>query len=287
MSTYINKNGQQLGPFSDEQIIEGLKNGLYSPEDLCWREGWSNWKPLREVYNVAVNAKNKPSQSISHSDIKEPVSKFESGVFSYSRKVIKWIAYGIVVGIVLCVLALFIPAPSTKVSYDEANSVTNKTKSSGVVGSVMSKVVQSQMPNPPEELKYPKVLKDFFDKASVNSSKIPDFDGFKSYMEDKCKLNNKQEALDELGSIVEKAQKNSVGNEDIMKIINNYFQVKAEKENEREMTSSILNRVKMGCLIAIGSLLVLLFIVSLIMVLLAIERNTRILVAIERNTAQK
>ena len=46
---YISKNGQQLGPFTDAQIHEGLSQGRFTAFDLAWREGSPQWTPLSVV----------------------------------------------------------------------------------------------------------------------------------------------------------------------------------------------------------------------------------------------
>ena len=48
--TYIHKNDQQLGPFDDSVILMSLSNGAFEYEDLCWRDGWEDWKPLGSIY---------------------------------------------------------------------------------------------------------------------------------------------------------------------------------------------------------------------------------------------
>lgn len=46
---YIAKNGQQQGPFSTAQILQGLHNGLYTVETLVWRQGFQDWSALGAV----------------------------------------------------------------------------------------------------------------------------------------------------------------------------------------------------------------------------------------------
>jgi len=60
MATLIYRNNVQTGPFEDAQILEGLGKGVYSPDDLGWRQGLANWTPLRELYPQAVAASAAP-----------------------------------------------------------------------------------------------------------------------------------------------------------------------------------------------------------------------------------
>jgi hypothetical protein len=50
MATYIRKDHQRLGPFDDSEILAGLRDHKYFADDLGWREGMADWKPLRDLY---------------------------------------------------------------------------------------------------------------------------------------------------------------------------------------------------------------------------------------------
>jgi hypothetical protein len=52
MKYLVFKNGQTLGPFSSEDIADGLASAKLAPTDMCWREGIPDWAPLREVDNL-------------------------------------------------------------------------------------------------------------------------------------------------------------------------------------------------------------------------------------------
>jgi membrane protein YdbS with pleckstrin-like domain/predicted RNA-binding Zn-ribbon protein involved in translation (DUF1610 family) len=47
---YVYKDGKQLGPFENAQVAEGLRNGRFSYDDVAWREGWTDWRPLRTLF---------------------------------------------------------------------------------------------------------------------------------------------------------------------------------------------------------------------------------------------
>jgi len=53
MATYLQKDNIQLGPFEDHQILTALREGLYSLEDLAWRDGMDHWQPLRILFPAA------------------------------------------------------------------------------------------------------------------------------------------------------------------------------------------------------------------------------------------
>ena len=50
MATYIRKDHQRLGPFDDSEVLADLRAHKYSADDLGWRDGMADWKPLRDLY---------------------------------------------------------------------------------------------------------------------------------------------------------------------------------------------------------------------------------------------
>jgi len=49
MKILIGKNGQQTGPYNEEQLTELVNKGDISYDDLAWKEGMTEWQPLRQV----------------------------------------------------------------------------------------------------------------------------------------------------------------------------------------------------------------------------------------------
>ncbi len=43
---HINRDRQNLGQFTPEQVSDGLAEGRFRPTDLAWREGMETWQPL-------------------------------------------------------------------------------------------------------------------------------------------------------------------------------------------------------------------------------------------------
>jgi hypothetical protein len=54
MQIYVGKNGQQLGPFSVEEVNRKLADGTFAGTDLAWYEGAAGWAPLSGVTGVVV-----------------------------------------------------------------------------------------------------------------------------------------------------------------------------------------------------------------------------------------
>jgi uncharacterized RDD family membrane protein YckC len=48
---YVGKNGQQLGPFGEEQIKARVAAGEFTTTDLMWCEGMAAWEPIGTVFN--------------------------------------------------------------------------------------------------------------------------------------------------------------------------------------------------------------------------------------------
>ena len=49
MSWYYSKNGMQLGPVAEEELLAKSKSGEVAATDLIWKEGMGDWKPLGDV----------------------------------------------------------------------------------------------------------------------------------------------------------------------------------------------------------------------------------------------
>ena len=54
MSIYIHRNGQQFGPFEEDQVIDQLHGGQFSPDDMGIRQGETEWKKLSVMFPNAA-----------------------------------------------------------------------------------------------------------------------------------------------------------------------------------------------------------------------------------------
>jgi type II secretory pathway pseudopilin PulG len=61
MQIFINKSGNQLGPFSEPQVAEMLKSGQVAGTDLAWSEGMETWKPLSSFMQFQSQAGGPPA----------------------------------------------------------------------------------------------------------------------------------------------------------------------------------------------------------------------------------
>ena len=44
------KDGRKQGPFEDQEILGRLSEGIFSRDDLAWRDGMKDWTPLATLY---------------------------------------------------------------------------------------------------------------------------------------------------------------------------------------------------------------------------------------------
>lgn len=52
MQIYINKNGQQLGPFDETKVVEMLNNSEISENDFIFRQGDTEWSKVSKLYEL-------------------------------------------------------------------------------------------------------------------------------------------------------------------------------------------------------------------------------------------
>ena len=54
MAFLISKDGQELGPFTAEQVNAQLAGGMLDPSDLGWTEGFEDWYPLEQIEGLVM-----------------------------------------------------------------------------------------------------------------------------------------------------------------------------------------------------------------------------------------
>ncbi len=64
---HIARHGQSLGVFTEEEIKEGIQSRRFVGEDLSWRSGMSEWRPLEETA-AAWGLNAVPAQSLATGD---------------------------------------------------------------------------------------------------------------------------------------------------------------------------------------------------------------------------
>lgn len=65
MNYHINRNGEDLGRFTLDEIRQGLSDGKFQPDDLAWRTGMDSWESLRELKDLYEGNAIQPGEGIS------------------------------------------------------------------------------------------------------------------------------------------------------------------------------------------------------------------------------
>lgn len=65
MAFFIHKNNEQIGPFQETEIKTFIQEGKISHDDLCWKEGMVEWRPLKELILVPPPLKRAAQSSVS------------------------------------------------------------------------------------------------------------------------------------------------------------------------------------------------------------------------------
>jgi hypothetical protein len=123
MQIYINRGGQQFGPFTLEQVNQALVVGQLLPNDFAFCEGLQQWTPLEQIQGVVVPGAGpvaapapiqaeivSPTVSVSEeSVVTEPVA--EEAIEGASKKKRIIVIAGISVGVVtvICLLLFVYP----------------------------------------------------------------------------------------------------------------------------------------------------------------------------------
>jgi len=56
MVYFVLHNDAQEGPYETADVKRLLREGRYAPENLCWREGWEEWRPLSSVIGLVAKS---------------------------------------------------------------------------------------------------------------------------------------------------------------------------------------------------------------------------------------
>jgi len=74
-SWYLCRDGQQLGPLTDQELSLFAKGGNFQPADLLWTQGLDSWKPADAIFGLTAS-----SQADEATDAKPPVQVTEPPV---------------------------------------------------------------------------------------------------------------------------------------------------------------------------------------------------------------
>jgi hypothetical protein len=60
MQWYFSKNGSQLGPVEQSELLTKISSGDISQTDMVWREGMGDWQPVSKVNELVMVARPTP-----------------------------------------------------------------------------------------------------------------------------------------------------------------------------------------------------------------------------------
>ncbi len=81
MQIYINKNGQQLGPFEEDKVFEMLAMGEVSPDDFAIRQGDRDWQKLETFFQGI----NKSEPAIMPQTFNEPQNSHVAAIETWAK----------------------------------------------------------------------------------------------------------------------------------------------------------------------------------------------------------
>ena len=80
MQIHINRNGQQLGAFDENAVLQMLQSGQLSPNDLGIRQGEQQWQPLGKLFPAINQTPNfAANPQYSQNNVQTPMPMQKSG----------------------------------------------------------------------------------------------------------------------------------------------------------------------------------------------------------------
>jgi len=61
MALYLHQNGEQVGPYTEEQIISMVESGELSRDDFSWHEGITEWQPIHSIVSLPASITPQPA----------------------------------------------------------------------------------------------------------------------------------------------------------------------------------------------------------------------------------
>jgi hypothetical protein len=88
MAVYVNKNDQRSGPYEDHVVIDQLRSGMLSPDDVAIRHGDSAWQRLGDMFPDAMRLPEPPRQT--QATDRSPVVTMEPATRGGCRRILGW-----------------------------------------------------------------------------------------------------------------------------------------------------------------------------------------------------
>ena len=121
MQVYINREGQQYGPFTKEQVDEALAQGSLLSSDLAWHEGAPQWVPLSQLTATLSLSSSVPSTSAAKpvSPKKEGQEDIKTIPATGGKKWYLWAGIGVGIVAVLALVWVFFLKNGTSATSEE------------------------------------------------------------------------------------------------------------------------------------------------------------------------
>jgi hypothetical protein len=60
MAIYVRKNNEQTGPFDENHVLAGLRDGVYASSDPARREGMADWDRWKTSTHLHISRRRFP-----------------------------------------------------------------------------------------------------------------------------------------------------------------------------------------------------------------------------------
>jgi GYF domain 2 len=115
MQVYVNRNGQQFGPYEESVVLEKLRAGELSPADLGIRQGETAWRSLGEMFPATTG--REPIQPLA-----QPGAEAKKGGCLKSGLIGAGILL-FLLGVVIAAGSRFIPSPSCDMAKSDREQI--------------------------------------------------------------------------------------------------------------------------------------------------------------------
>jgi hypothetical protein len=170
MKMFINKNGQQHGPFDEEKVFEMLREGQLSSNDFGIKDGQQSWQKLGEMFPQPKQPANIPPLNTPKAQINQQVTPTPQKTGSSKGLLFGLVGCGglILLGIVGIVgffaLKQSPTRPTTEGNSTSSNSTSSQTSSPATVTEknykpLLDKAAELAKMSPPQNLQTSPIIK--------------------------------------------------------------------------------------------------------------------------------
>jgi hypothetical protein len=158
MFYFVFHNDTQEGPYATADVKRLLREGRYAPENLCWREGWEEWRPLSSVIGMVAKS----------TALGEDVQSAESGPSSHEAKlseppvpwkhertghVEKYVALLVVLVLLLGAISLVLTLLLLDSKSDNQQQVKPTVSQGELERALLEASISLRGPQPPDEIR--------------------------------------------------------------------------------------------------------------------------------------